>query len=77
MARSASEWGQLLGTTLDRMTLADQRLRPGTGLSPDCYRVITDTFAFALREARAAGYAEAMESLENQSPKKPLLRALS
>lgn len=59
MARTPEEWGALLGTTLARMQATDPAfLLPA--MSPDCSRIITETIAVIVAEARRQGREEAL-----------------
>ena len=59
MARTPEEWGALLGSTLAKMQASDPTfLSPA--MSPDCCRIITDTIAVIVAEARALGRDDAL-----------------
>ncbi|MDR6757885.1 hypothetical protein J2Y48_003183 [Mycoplana sp. BE70] len=59
MARTPEEWGALLGSTLAKMQATDPNfLLPA--MSPDCCRIITDTIAVIIAEARSQGRDDAL-----------------
>jgi len=62
MARTPEEWGALLGSTLAKMQATDPNfLWPA--MSPDCCRIITDTIAVIVAEARSQGRDDALRGL--------------
>lgn len=62
MARTPEEWGALLGTTLARMQATDPSFML-PAMSPDCCRIITETIAVIVAEARSQGREEALHGL--------------
>ncbi len=67
MARSNEEWAALLGSTLCKMARVYGTDAPNAYLPEECYPVIEKTFAVALEQARAEGYAAAMRDLQQQA----------
>lgn len=62
MARTPEEWGALLGSTLAKMQATDPTfLLPA--MSPDCSRIMTDTIAVIVAEARSQGRDDALRGL--------------
>lgn len=57
MSRTPDEWARLLGSALDKMQAADCR-RTASGLSADCLRVMAETIACAIAEARVEFHME-------------------
>ncbi|MBD9373531.1 hypothetical protein IB238_12965 [Rhizobium sp. ARZ01] len=62
MARTPEEWGALLGTTLTRMQATDPSFML-PAMSPDCCRIITETIAVIVAEARSQGRDDALRGL--------------
>ena len=57
MSRTPDEWARLLGSALDKMQAADCR-KSAPGLSTDCLRVMAETIACAIAEARVEFHME-------------------
>ncbi|MCF3638490.1 hypothetical protein LXM94_00720 [Rhizobium sp. TRM95111] len=72
MSRTPEEWGRLLGSTLAKMNACESRKAP---LSTDSYRVIAETIACVMAEARAEGYEHAMMALEEKAGVPRILHA--
>lgn len=66
MARTPEEWGALLGTALARMQATDPSFML-PAMSPDCCRIITDTIAVIIAEARSQGREDAVIGLQPQT----------
>ena len=63
MARTPEEWGALLGSTLAKMQASDPRFML-PAMSPDCSRIITETIAVIVAEARLEGRDDALVGLQ-------------
>ncbi|MCV3735955.1 hypothetical protein OCK02_07050 [Rhizobium sp. TRM96647] len=63
MARTPEEWGALLGSTLAKMQASDARFML-PAMSPDCSRIITETIAVIVAEARLQGRDDALLDLQ-------------